>query len=725
MYKSRWYIGTLMGALLLSVICSIVTVPATASPPQLIRDLEGYILIVDLMDPGTSFRVVIARDKGGSARETVGSMAQRYKAIAGINTDYFGGSHGAEGMTYIEGTSINHDPYRSSLAISPSNQVDIGKGMRGDPSLNFNVTGGGPQFIRNGQAYWERTPTTALCQSNDPFGMINGECFPGTKARWDGGGAEYTAVGITQDGSKLILLVTIRGVKPLHAAELLIKYGAWTGMKFDSGGSTQLYYNGDVLKAGERPVAAGLLVFYKANVSTSPPSTNQGFAGPQPKIFIDRSDTSSSHLQGSGETFHFTGRGFSGFNATQRVVGPNTNINQRIQVFPSGTIGWDFTPECKDNPGSYDIWVIDDLNGESNHVIELIEAGPECGVQKPTPGGGTPPVATIVAHMTISSQQGSIHEGETLRLSLALGQQTLQVTLDASGSNNPRGETLVYRWYMDGNRIGAGTDSSVVAEVGLGQHEFLVKVTDCCSESDARATVIVTTQQAPVTPPVEPTTKESCQANNLLTFCRTTPSSVQAGAKFTVNSTVTARVGLNIVGIVDQLPSGFTLVSGSLNSGLPTPLGAGQSKTITYIVRAGSASGTISGIANGLPSGGGSSQRISLDSLITVTGGGAALGLNNSLEVSGLTFRPIGVHSTHFVLAITGQAIASTWLQVFNLQGQAVYDSGFQNGSSLSWSALDSFGRPLANGVYFYLVTVRGYDGKVIRSEVRKVGVMR
>jgi len=31
----------------------------------------------------------------------------------------------------------------------------------------------------------------------------------------------------------------------------------------------------------------------------------------------------------------------------------------------------------------------------------------------------------------------------------------------------------------------------------------------------------------------------------------------------------------------------------------------------------------------------------------------------------------------------------------------------------------------LANGVYLYLVTVRGFDGKVIGSEVRKLVIMR
>ncbi len=109
--------------------------------------------------------------------------------------------------------------------------------------------------------------------------------------------------------------------------------------------------------------------------------------------------------------------------------------------------------------------------------------------------------------------------------------------------------------------------------------------------------------------------------NALLTFTRSAPSSVTAGQTFTVTDTVTAKVDLQIVGVVDTLPAGYALASGSLTSGLPTPLAAGQSKTFTYTVTAGSSSGTISGIAKGLPSSG-PSQSVSLDSPISVTGGG-------------------------------------------------------------------------------------------------------
>jgi hypothetical protein len=123
----------------------------------------------------------------------------------------------------------------------------------------------------------------------------------------------------------------------------------------------------------------------------------------------------------------------------------------------------------------------------------------------------------------------------------------------------------------------------------------------------------------PVTPP--PSGGQTAE-NALLTFTRTAPATANAGDTITVTDTVTAKVDLQIVGVVDTLPAGFTLASGSLSSGLPTPLSAGQSKTFTYTVTVGSSSGTITGTAKGLPSGG-SSQSVSLSSPISVSGGAA------------------------------------------------------------------------------------------------------
>ncbi len=80
--------------------------------------------------------------------------------------------------------------------------------------------------------------------------------------------------------------------------------------------------------------------------------------------------------------------------------------------------------------------------------------------------------------------------------------------------------------------------------------------------------------------------------------------------------------------------------------------------------------------------------------------------------INKVSFRPIGTQSTHFVLEVTGQSIESWQLQVFNLQGQPVYDSSWRRGDTLHWSALDTSGRPLANGVYLYVARCGGMTAR-------------
>ncbi|MBI1743143.1 hypothetical protein HYR54_08770 [Candidatus Acetothermia bacterium] len=66
-----------------------------------------------------------------------------------------------------------------------------------------------------------------------------------------------------------------------------------------------------------------------------------------------------------------------------------------------------------------------------------------------------------------------------------------------------------------------------------------------------------------------------------------------------------------------------------------------------------------------------------------------------------------------------GIGIKQINVQVFSLSGKRVYTSGWvENGHE--WSLEDINGRKIANGVYLYVTTVRGYDGSV-RTQVKKL----
>lgn len=83
-------------------------------------------------------------------------------------------------------------------------------------------------------------------------------------------------------------------------------------------------------------------------------------------------------------------------------------------------------------------------------------------------------------------------------------------------------------------------------------------------------------------------------------------------------------------------------------------------------------------------------------------------------QPSGLTFR------------VEGPQIAALQVEVYNLNGEKLFDSGPVAGQTLRWDLrLASSRDRLANGVYLYVVTVRSPDGRVIRGGVRKLVILR
>ncbi|MCS6937604.1 MAG: gliding motility-associated C-terminal domain-containing protein, partial [Candidatus Bipolaricaulota bacterium] len=63
-------------------------------------------------------------------------------------------------------------------------------------------------------------------------------------------------------------------------------------------------------------------------------------------------------------------------------------------------------------------------------------------------------------------------------------------------------------------------------------------------------------------------------------------------------------------------------------------------------------------------------------------------------------------------------------VQVYNLTGKLVF-SAETAGKSLSWNGLSSDGRQLANGVYLYVMTVKGTYGDLVQTRVQKLAILR
>jgi hypothetical protein len=93
------------------------------------------------------------------------------------------------------------------------------------------------------------------------------------------------------------------------------------------------------------------------------------------------------------------------------------------------------------------------------------------------------------------------------------------------------------------------------------------------------------------------------------------------------------------------------------------------------------------------------------------------------VEKIGLLPNPVKSAGT-IALRVEGTGIAGLKVEIFSLAGRKVFEQE-ASGNALRFYALDDRGRPLANGVYLYVVTVRGFNGEMIRSEVKKLVVLR
>jgi hypothetical protein len=106
--------------------------------------------------------------------------------------------------------------------------------------------------------------------------------------------------------------------------------------------------------------------------------------------------------------------------------------------------------------------------------------------------------------------------------------------------------------------------------------------------------------------------------------------------------------------------------------------------------------------------------------------GGAAL-TEALAQAVGLKVASISLASrgSTITLQVDGQGIAGAKLEVFDLAGRRLFDSGFAAGNTLEWNLLGSRGKLVANGVYLYAVTVKGYAGELMTTPVRKLAILR
>lgn len=78
------------------------------------------------------------------------------------------------------------------------------------------------------------------------------------------------------------------------------------------------------------------------------------------------------------------------------------------------------------------------------------------------------------------------------------------------------------------------------------------------------------------------------------------------------------------------------------------------------------------------------------------------------------------------IFTARGSGIAGLEVRVFDLTGRTVSHGKTDGGvAQIEFQAMNNQGQPLANGVYLYLVTVRGTHGQLYRSKLGKLVVLR
>lgn len=214
---------------------------------------DGIALIVK--DP-TRVKVGYS-SKLGTVGETVSSMASKYEAIAAINgggyndvstSGYSGGTGGIPLGILISKGQI----------LYPKNQEEYYK----EESSVFAINSKGELYV--GQASVNDL-INMDCQhaiSFSPSLIVNGEPYISETTLY--GINPRTAIGQKEDGSIILLVIDGRqgfkfGATLEEVQEVMLSLGAVNAMCLDGGGSTAMYYDGDIINnpsnlAGERCV---------------------------------------------------------------------------------------------------------------------------------------------------------------------------------------------------------------------------------------------------------------------------------------------------------------------------------------------------------------------------------------------------------------------------------------------------------------------------------------
>jgi len=212
--------------------------------------VTAYVAHVAL-DDATQLRSAFAQDQfGENITEDTSDIAADHDAILAVNGDYYGFRD--TGIVIRNGVVYRNVPAREGLAFYTDGRVEVydETATTADALVDdgvWNTLSFGPAVVEDGQV----VDGIEDVEIDTNFGnhSIQGE-------------QPRTAIGVDADGNLVIAVVDgrdtgySRGVTMTELAQLMIDQGAVTAYNLDGGGSSTLYFDGEVVNqpsnGGER-----------------------------------------------------------------------------------------------------------------------------------------------------------------------------------------------------------------------------------------------------------------------------------------------------------------------------------------------------------------------------------------------------------------------------------------------------------------------------------------
>lgn len=222
-------------------------------------DLVTYYVADVIVADATQLRSAFAQNQfGENITELTSEIAADHGAILAINGDYYG--FRSSGIEIRNGVIYRDEPAREGLAFYTDGHVEVydettTSAQRLLDAGVWNTVSFGPALVENGAAV-EGIDTVEVDTN------VGNHSIQGDQPR--------TAIGVIDENHYVFVVVDGRqpgysaGVTLPELADILIGLGATTAYNLDGGGSSTLYFNGEVVNSpsngGERATSDILYV---------------------------------------------------------------------------------------------------------------------------------------------------------------------------------------------------------------------------------------------------------------------------------------------------------------------------------------------------------------------------------------------------------------------------------------------------------------------------------